>query len=104
LILHYNNAPAHYALRVREFLAKKSSTKMDPSPYSPGLDPFESWLFPKLKDSLKGQRFADIPDVQRKVATLVRGIPEDYFRQCHHHLTKCMCSQGEYFEGDSTNG
>jgi hypothetical protein len=32
-ILHHDNAPAHDALRVREFLAKKSSTKMDHEPY-----------------------------------------------------------------------
>jgi hypothetical protein len=48
---------------------------MDHSTYSPGVDPFDSWLFPKLKDALEGQRVADIPDVQRKVPTLVRGIP-----------------------------
>jgi hypothetical protein len=29
LILHHDNAPAHDALRVREFLAKKSITNMD---------------------------------------------------------------------------
>ena len=34
-ILHHDNAPAHDALRVREFLAKNSSTKMDHPPYSP---------------------------------------------------------------------
>jgi hypothetical protein len=35
LILHHDNAPAHDALRVREFLAKKSVTKMDHPLYSP---------------------------------------------------------------------
>jgi hypothetical protein len=33
-ILHHDNAPAHDALRVLEFLAKKSITKMDHLPYS----------------------------------------------------------------------
>jgi hypothetical protein len=36
-ILHHDNAPAHGALRVREFLAKKSTTKMDHPPHSPDL-------------------------------------------------------------------
>ena len=31
-ILHHDNAPAHDALRVCEFLAKNSITKMDHSP------------------------------------------------------------------------
>jgi hypothetical protein len=38
-ILHHDNAPAHDALRVREFLAKKSITKVDHPPYSPDLVP-----------------------------------------------------------------
>jgi hypothetical protein len=53
-----------FTLRVREFLAKKSITKMDRPPYSPELASCDFWLFPKLKNALKGQRFADIPDIQ----------------------------------------
>jgi hypothetical protein len=34
------------------------------------------------------------------------GIPEndiqDCFRQWHHRLTKCIASQEEYFDGDSS--
>jgi hypothetical protein len=46
---HHDDAPAHDALRVREFLAKSSITKMDHPPYSPYLAPCDFWLFPKLK-------------------------------------------------------
>jgi hypothetical protein len=59
-ICHNDNAPLYEALRVRKFLAKKSITKMDHPPYSPDLDPSDFWLSPKLKSTLKGQRFADI--------------------------------------------
>jgi histone-lysine N-methyltransferase SETMAR len=38
-IFHHGNVPAHDALRVREFLAKNSITKMDHPPYSPDLAP-----------------------------------------------------------------
>jgi hypothetical protein len=58
-----------------------------------------------LKHALKGQRFADIPDIQRNVTTLLWGITEtdfkDCFRQWHHRLTMCIALQGEYLEGDS---
>jgi len=66
-ILHHDSAPAHDALRVSEFLAKNSITKMDNPPYSPGLVPCDFWLFPKLKNVLKGQRFADLSDIQLNV-------------------------------------
>jgi hypothetical protein len=36
----------------------------------------------------------------------VRDIPENDFQDCfrerHHRLTKCIASQGEYFEDDSS--
>jgi hypothetical protein len=101
-ILHHDNAHAHDALRVREFLAKKSITKMD---HPPDLAPCDFWLFPKLKNALKGQRFPDIPDIQSNV-TFLRSIPEnnfqDCFRQWRHRLTKCIASRGEYFVGNSS--
>jgi transposase len=48
-------------------------------PYSPDLAPCDYWLFPKLKNALKGQRFSDIPDIQCNVTTLLRDIPENDF-------------------------
>jgi len=79
---------------------------MDHPPYSPELAPCNFWLFPKLKKALKGQRFADLSDIQRNVKTLLRGILENDFRDCfrqwHHCLMKCIASQGEYFKGDSS--
>ena len=49
LIFHHDNAAAHDALRVREFLAKISITKMDYPPYSPDIVPCDFRLFPNLK-------------------------------------------------------
>jgi hypothetical protein len=68
----------HGASRVREFLAKKSITKIVHPLYSPDLGPCDFWLFPKLKKALIGQRFADISDIQHNMTSL-QGIPEsDY--------------------------
>jgi transposase len=36
-ILHHNNAPAHEALSVKQFLAQKLITEMEYPPYSPDL-------------------------------------------------------------------
>jgi hypothetical protein len=100
-ILHHDNAPAHDVLRVCEFLAMNSFTKMDYPPYSPDLAPCDFWVFPKLKS------FADFSDIQRNMKTLLRGITEndfqDCFRQWHHCLMKCVASQGAYFEGNSSH-
>jgi histone-lysine N-methyltransferase SETMAR len=91
-ILHHDSALEHDALRFREFLAKKPIAKMNHRPYSSNLAPCDFWRFPKLKNALKGRRFADIPDFHRNVTTLLRGIPEndfqDCFRQWRHIDTK----------------
>jgi hypothetical protein len=61
-ILNHKNVPAHDKLRVCEFLAKKSITKMYQPPYPSDSSPCNFWLFSKLKNALKGQRFADITE------------------------------------------
>jgi hypothetical protein len=105
--LHHDNALAHYALAVRELLAKKSTMKVDHPPYSSDLVPCDFWLFPRLKIALKGHRFSDIADIQGHATTILHSIPEEEFQkcseQCKHRLTKRICAQGESFEGHSNH-
>jgi histone-lysine N-methyltransferase SETMAR len=58
--LHYDNVPAHTALSVREFLAPKQITLLERRAYSPDLAPSDFFLFPKIKEILKGRHFDDI--------------------------------------------
>ena len=46
-VLHHDNAPAHTALSIREFLAKKNIPVLPHPPYSPDLAPCDFCLFPK---------------------------------------------------------
>jgi hypothetical protein len=48
-ILRHDSAPAYDALRVHDFLPKKSITKINHLLYSPDLAHCDFWLFPKLK-------------------------------------------------------
>jgi hypothetical protein len=80
---------------------------MDPPPFSLDLAPCDFWHFPKIKKCLEGTKiFFYLSYIQRNLKTLLRGIPEydfqDCFRQWHRRLTKCVASQAEYFEGDSS--
>ena len=65
-ILHHDNAPAHTALSVREFLATNQITVLEHPAYSPDLAPNEFFLFPKIKEILKGRHFDDINDIRRQ--------------------------------------
>jgi len=63
-ILHYLNTPAHTALSLREFLATKQITVLEHPAYSPDIAPSDFFLFPKIKEILKGRHFDDIDDIR----------------------------------------
>ena len=66
-VLHHDNAPAHTALSIREFLAKKNIPILPHPPYSPDLAPCDFYLFPKLKSNLKGHHFRTMENIQKIV-------------------------------------
>ena len=66
-VLHHDNAPAHTALSVREFVAKKNIPVLHHPPYSPDLAPCDFCLFSKFKSKLKGHRFGTIEQIQKTV-------------------------------------
>jgi len=64
--LHQDNAPAHNALSVKQFLANKNITVLEHPPYSPDLAPCDFCLFPKIKSVLKGTHFVSVEHVKAK--------------------------------------
>src|SRR5580692_1661011 len=76
-LLHHDNAPAHNALSVRQFLVDKNITVLEQPPYSPDLAPCDFFLFPKLKGVIKGTRFPDVDAIKRAVTTELRRIPAE---------------------------
>lgn len=101
---HHDNAPAHTALSVRQFLTKNGMTPVPHPPYSPDLAPCDFFLFPRMKRDMKGKRFADITEVKKKTTEALSGITENEFKKCFEQwkkrLDKCINAGGEYFEGD----
>jgi histone-lysine N-methyltransferase SETMAR len=47
--LDHDNAPAHTALSVPEFLEREGIPVLPQAPHSPDLSPCDFYLFPKLK-------------------------------------------------------
>jgi histone-lysine N-methyltransferase SETMAR len=64
-VLHHDNAPAHTALSIREFLARKNIPILPHPPYSPDLAPCDFYVFLKLKSKLKGHHFGTVTDELR---------------------------------------
>lgn len=103
--LHHDNAPAHKAISVRQFLDKNRMSTVPHPAYSPDLAPADFFLFPRLKIRLRGHRFEDIDVIQRESQKALDTFKEDDFQKCFQHWQKrwdkCINSQGDYFEGDS---
>lgn len=100
---HHDNAPAHAALSVRQFLAKNGMTPLPHAPYSPDLAPCDFFLFPRMKKDMKGHRFSDVEEVKKKTRMELAAIQTDEFERCfqqwEHRLDKCIALEGEYIEG-----
>ena len=97
-------APCHTSFAVQQFLTDKKIPTIPRPPYSPDIAPCDFWLFPKLKFALKGEHFATIEVIKANVTANLRAIPIEGYQRCFEqlqiHWSKCVCSEGRYFEGD----
>jgi len=82
-ILHHDNAPAHAAFSVVQFLTSKGITVMLQPPYSPDLVPCDFFLFKKAKSAMKGHHFESTEDIQRSVTQALNNIPQAAFQECY---------------------
>jgi len=91
-----DNAPAHTALSVREFLATKQITVLEHPVYSTDLA-----SLPEDKGNIERKAFGDI--MSNTTANL-KAIPQNQFQNCFEGWTRrrhrCIASQREYFEGN----
>ena len=103
-VLHHDNAPAHNALRTREFLTQTGTIVAPHPPYSPDLAPCDFFLFLKLKMSLKGRRFNTIEEIQSESQAVLNTVQESDFHAAFLALqdrwARCIDAEGDYFEGD----
>ena len=57
-----------------------------------------------MKKVLKGKYFTAVVEVKQKVAEALKHIKIEEFKNCSEqwkkHLSRCIASKAEYFEGD----
>jgi hypothetical protein len=94
----------HFPSHPSVLLDKKKINVCSRPPYSTYLAPCDFWLFPKLKFSMKGKRFASIPEIEAAPTTRLKGPTKDDFQNCfkkwQERWNKCVASKGDNFEGD----
>jgi hypothetical protein len=102
--LHQDNAPAHTALSVTHYLAPLGWTVIPHPPYSLDLASCDFFLFPTMKKTLKGKRFATVEEVKTASQEALNSIMFRQFQRCFTKwekiLDKCIASSGQYFDWD----
>ncbi len=89
---------------IREYLAKNFITLLEHPLYSPDLAPCDFFLFPKMKNVMKGQHFLTVEALQGESWRALKATSKEAFSECFDAWRKRMLqyfnSGGEYFEGD----
>ncbi|UYV60389.1 K02A2.6-like [Cordylochernes scorpioides] len=87
-ILHHDNARPHTAHLVTSFLAKNGTEILPQPPYSPDIAPNDFFLFPKLKEVLKGRHFDTREDIIEKSLLALKSIPKEAYKNCFDNWEK----------------
>ena len=89
---------------VMSYLTEMGIKTVPHPPYSPDLAPCDFWMFPRLKEKLRGRRFEDVEEMKEAVTEALDTFPlEDYqraFKKWLERYNKCIELGGSYFEGD----
>ena len=76
---------------------------VDHPPKSPDLASCDFWLFPKLKEKLKGCRYETIEEMKETVTKVIDTLTQEDFHGALQKLLKrykCIVAGGDYFERD----
>lgn len=102
ILLHHDNASAHTAAETVEFLTGEGVQLVTHPPYSPDLAPCDFWLFPKVKEQLRGRRFNSDVEALDALDAALEGLDKKSFQDCFQkwfeRMDSCIRHAGDYFE------
>ena len=100
--LHMDNARPHTSRQTSDFIAQTKVKTLSHPPYSPDLAPCDFFLFPKLKDLLKGKTYSSDEELtealESALATFNRSFISDMFEEWVKRCNRCVEVGGQYFE------
>lgn len=102
IILHHDNASSHTSAETTTYLTGQNVELMGHPPYSPDLAPNDFFLFPHIKNKLRGQRFSAPEEAVDAFKNHVLEVPQSEWKKCYENwferMQKCIDHHGEYFE------
>ena len=102
VILHHDNASVHTSYYVLSTIHNLRYELFRHPPYFPDLAPSDYYLFPFLKNYLKGRRYKDRSALDSSIHQCLDGLSKDDFttaiQQLPERWRKCVSVDGRYFE------
>ncbi|PNF39208.1 hypothetical protein B7P43_G01302 [Cryptotermes secundus] len=92
----------HRAYATQQFLHENNLEVVSHAPYSPDLAPSDFWLFPTMKDSLRGRTFTSHAVIASAIFQWSKQTPTEAFAAAmeswRRRCEKCVRLQGDYVE------
>jgi histone-lysine N-methyltransferase SETMAR len=107
VMVHFDNAPIHNSEETQEYLTNLGFKRIEHSPYSPDLAPWDFYLFAAMRENLSGQGFESVDELSFAFEALVRGLPADFlltvFLEWEQRIGGCCEIRGEYIDETGHN-
>ena len=102
--MQQDSAPVHNFILVTDYLTKMGIKTVPQPPYNPDLALYDFWLFPELKENLRGSRYETIGEMKEAVTKVIDAVTQNDFHGSLQKLleryNKCIAAGGDYIEGD----
>eukprot|EP00794_Sanderia_malayensis_P001653 gene1653-1840_t len=102
LLWHHDNGSAHTAALTIDFLSGNSIQLVTQPAYSPDLAPCDFFLFPTVKEKIRGTRFDSCDDAICPYKEAVSDLTKEQWAPCFdmwfYRMRLCIEAKGEYFE------
>ena len=79
MLFHQDNAPAHTSSQARSAIRNAAFKVLHHPPYSTDLAPSDFYLFPKLKEFMKGRKLIDDEDVIHTASGWLEDQDQEFF-------------------------
>lgn len=77
--LHHGNAPSYTCFKVTDYLTENGVTKIPQTPHSSDLFPADSFLFPKVKSSLKIPHYETLCAIKETCKCTLKDLSESTY-------------------------
>lgn len=102
ILLHHDSVLVHSAEKTANFFKELGVEVLGHPSFSPDLAPCDFYLFPKAKESIRGQRFESLEAAVATYKEFLDSIPKEEWRtefdKWFDRMRTCIRREGEYFE------